>query len=674
MQENEVKNRIEKLKEEINYHRYLYHVLDKQEISDEALDSLKHELYELEQTYPKFITVDSPTQRVGGVPLDKFSKVKHQIRMMSMEDVFTYDELADWEKRIIKILGKQVEEYFCELKMDGLAVSLIYEKGILIQAATRGDGTTGEDVTKNVKTIDAIPLRLMTDKIANKDIRDAIENQRFEVRGEIYITKKEFARLNKEQEQQGLPKYANPRNIAAGSIRQLDSKITAKRKLDFNIYEINSDLGVETHAQNFEVASKLGFKINKHAKLIKHLSEAEDLYKKWQQARSDLPYQVDGVVIKINNLYDRKKLGAIGKAYRWEVAYKWQPEQATTIIHDIIIQVGRTGALTPVAVFDPVLVAGSTVSRATLHNEDEIHRKDIRIGDTIIIQKAGDVIPEVVKPLIKLRPANTKKFVMPKQCPVCGHKVKKEENGAIYYCSNKTCYAVMYHRIIHFASKKGFNIDGLGMKIIKQLIEEGLVRSAVDIFKLTQGDLVHLERFAEKSADNIYNAIQKSKKITLERFIYALSIPLVGEEMANDLAKQFGTLEKFRTAQYEEIRRLYGVAEKTAKGISSWLSDDGHQEFIDQLLETGLMVSKYHSPVAIDKLKGQSFIVTGTLPTLTREEAHKKIIQYGGTVHSSVTAKTNYLIVGENPGSKLAKAKKYEIKIIDEKEFLGLVG
>lgn len=702
MNKQEAKNRIEKLKREINHYRYVYHVLDKEEISDAAQDSLKHELYKLEAEYPEFVTLDSPTQRVGGVPLKKFKKIKHMTRMMSMEDVFTYNELVDWETRISKILGYKPKEYFCELKMDGLAISLIYENGVLVQAATRGDGTIGEDVTQNIKTIEAIPLRLQTDKFEARNskleinskrlensnfknskvvsdfefriskIEEAI-NSRLEVRGEVYISKKEFDRLNREQEKKGLPKYANPRNIAAGSIRQLDSKITANRKLDFNIYEINTDLGVATHAENFAIAKKLGFKINPYIQTITNIEDAEKLYKSWQKKRNGLPYQVDGVVVKINNLAERKKLGSVGKAYRWEIAYKWQPEQVTTIVKDIIVQVGRTGALTPVAVLEPALVAGSMISRATLHNEDEINRKDIRIGDTVIIQKAGDVIPEVVESLKRLRPKNVKKFIMPKFCPVCGKLVIKEKNGVIYRCSNLECYAVMYHRIIHFSSKKAFDIDGLGVKIIEQLIKEGLVRSAVDLFKLKEEDLAHLERFAQKSATNIYQAIQKSKEISLERFIYSLSIPLVGEEMSNDLAKQFGTLKKIRHASYEEINRLYGVAEKTAKGIFDWLSNKGHQKFIDELLAVGVKVIDYHSPVSANKLHGQSFIVTGTLPTLTREEAHKKIIQYGGEVQTSVASKTNYLILGENPGSKLEKAKRYGIKIISEKEFLKMI-
>lgn len=725
MDKQKIQQRIEKLKEEINHHRYLYHVLDRQEISDEAQDSLKHELYKLEQEYPEFITSDSPTQRIGGKPLDKFQKVKHPQAMMSMEDVFDYEELTDWETRISKILGHKPEEYFCELKMDGLAVSLIYEKGILVRAATRGDGKVGENVTNNIKTIEAIPLNLISnfpirqaqgrqflisnkisnvkcqkskdchfdsneirrrnlflnsrdssarlDGLARNDILKKILNGRFEVRGEVYLSKKEFEKLNLEQEKKGLPKYANPRNIAAGSIRQLDPKITATRKLDFNIYEVDTDLGVKTHKENFEIARLLGFKINSYSRTFKHINDIEKFHQEWLKKRDKLDYQVDGIVVKVNNLAERKKLGFIGKAYRWEIAYKWPAEQATTILKDIIVQVGRTGALTPVAVLEPVLVAGSTISRATLHNEDEIHKKDVRIGDTVIIQKAGDVIPEVVEVLKRLRPRNSKVWNMPKKCPICGSPVKRIEGEVAYRCIDLKCFAVMRRRLIHFASKSAFNIDGLGPKIMDQLINSGLVKSAVDLFKLKIGDLQPLERFAEKSSENLYKSIQASKEISLERFIYALGIRMTGAELSQDLAKQFSSLEKIRKASFDDINRMYGVAEKTAQEVYNYFQNKGHQKFIDELLSVGVKIKPYHSPVKANKLQGKSFVVTGTLPTLTREDAHKKIIQYGGNVNLSISAKTNYLIAGENPGSKFERAKKHKVKIISEKGFLNMI-
>jgi DNA ligase (NAD+) len=696
MGKNEIKNRIEKLKNEINHHRYIYHVLDKQEISDEALDSLKHELYKLEQENPEFITSDSPTQRIGGKPLDKFVKVKHETSMMSMEDVFNMDEVLEWQKRVVKILGHEpIDGYFVELKMDGLAVSLIYENGMLVRGATRGDGTVGEEVTSNIKTIESIPLSLKSqipstksqinskqiqnynfqnpNKLKSQEANKLIASGRFEVRGEIYLSKKEFDRLNKEQIEKGLPPYANPRNIAAGSIRQLDSKVTASRKLDFNIYEVVGDFGATSHEENFQIAQKIGFKINPNAKKISKIDEVENIFKLWQKDRNKLPYQVDGVVIKVNNLAERKKLGLVGKAYRWEVAYKWPAEQVTTILKDIIVQIGRTGVLTPVAILEPATVAGSVVSRATLHNEDEIHRKDIRIGDTVILQKAGDVIPEIVQPLINLRPENAKIWNMPKICPMCSGPVIKLDGEVAYRCTKKDCFAVLRRQIMHFVSKGAFDIEGLGPKIVDQLLNSDLIKSPADLFKLEKGDLEPLERFAEKSSQNLFNSIEKSKKISLEKFIYALGIRHVGKEMATDLSAQFGSLQNLLKADYEEIENMYGVAKITAKEIFDWLRNEKSTELVNDLIGVGIIVSEYHSPVKTNKLDAKFFVVTGTLPTLTREDAHKKIIQFGGNVLLAVTSKTDYLIAGENAGSKLDKAKNLGVKIISEKEFLEMI-
>jgi len=660
MDKNQAQKRIKKLRTEIERIRYNYHVLDKQIVPDSVKDSLQHELFKLEQQYPELITPDSPTQRIGGKPLDKFSKVKHKTPMMSMEDVFSIEELRDWEKRIQKIRPNDKIDYFVEQKMDGLAVSLMYKDGLLTQATTRGDGVIGEDVTKNVKTIEAIPLHL-----------SAPVN--LEVRGEVFLPKKVFEDINKEQEKKAQSKFANPRNVAAGSLRQLNPKITASRHLDFLPYGMADGAEIKTQKEIYDYLAKLGFKTNKYNRYCSNLSEVDKFHKYWINQKLKLPYMTDGVVVKVNNLKLQKLLGFIGKAYRWEIAYKFPAEQVTTIIKDIIVQVGRTGALTPVAILEPISVAGSTVSRATLHNEDEVHRKDVRVGDTVILQKAGDVIPEVVKVLTDLRPANTKKFNMPQKCPVCGSPVVRPKGEAIHRCSNLNCFAVMRRRIIHFASKKAFDIEGLGPKIVDQLINNHLIKSSVDLFRLEPGDLTPLERFAEKSAQNIYQAIEKAKQVTLEKFIYALGIRLVGAESAEDLAKQFGDLSKFRQASYAEIYNMYGVAEKTAKTINAWLLDKGHQRFIDELLEEGIKVEKYHSPVKTNILNGQSFIVTGTLPTISRDEAHKKIIQYGGEVHSSISPKTNYLILGENPGSKYEKAKKLGTKIITEKDLLKMI-
>lgn len=673
MDRKEAKKRIDKLTDEVNYHSYRYHALDKPEITDAAWDSMKKELKDLERKYPDLAREDSPHKRVGSKPLDKFEKVRHKSRMMSMDDAFQYIEVTDWEKRISKLLGKKPDGYFAELKMDGLAVALIYEKGVFTQALTRGDGKVGEDVTQNVRTIREIPLRLMTNKLKNGRTKEQIEKNRFEVRGEIYLTRSEFEKINKAREKENLPLYANPRNLSAGTIRQLDPKVPAERNLKFNIYEITSDIGTRYHSDNFKIAKKIGFRVNKYAEKFDNILHVEKLFKGWQKKRNKLAYQVDGIVIKIDNLQERKRLGSVGKSYRWEIAYKWPAEQSVTVVKDIVVQVGRTGALTPVAVLEPVLVAGSTVSRATLHNEDEVHKKDVRVGDTVIIQKAGDVIPEVVEVLKRMRPKSAKRFNMPKKCPICSTKITRPEGEAIHRCPNPNCQAKMERRIIHFVSKKAFDIDGLGEKIVDQLIDEGLVKSAVDIFKLTPGDLEPLERFAEKASKNLFDAIEDSKEISLPRFIYALGIRSVGEEMAEDLAKQFGSLDRFRKANYEDIRRMYGVADKTTKEMCDWLGNKGHQKYIDELLKVGIEVKKYHSPVKTNKLKGQSFVVTGTLQSMSREDAHKKIIQFGGDVNTSVSAKTDFLVTGENPGSKLEKARKNGVKIIREKDFLKMV-
>ena len=693
MNKQEAKLRIEKLKREIDKIRYQYHVLDREIVSDSVKDSLQHELYKLEQQYPEFITPDSPTQRVGGAPLSKFAKVTHFVPMLSMEDVFEFQELADWETRIKKIVPNRKIEYFAEQKMDGLAVSLVYKNGVLEQAATRGNGVIGEDVTQNIRTIETIPLTLigdrltsiatsiddrqsvgkrMTNIVTNDDKRTAI-NDILEVRGEVFLPKKAFEELNKEQKAKNLPAFANPRNAAAGSIRQLDSKITAKRHLDFLPYGLKTNVGVKTQAKIYEFLSQLGFKINKHNKLCKNLDEVEKFHKYWQKERVKLPYQTDGVVVKVNDLETQARLGAVGKAYRWEIAYKYPAEQVTTIVKDIIVQIGRTGALTPVAVLEPVLVAGSTVSRATLHNEDEVHRKDIRVGDTVIIQKAGDVIPEVVQVLKNLRPKNSPVFNMPKTCPICGGAVTRPKGEAIHRCADPNCSVRVRRGLGHFVSKGAFDIEGLGPQIINQLFDSGLIKSPADLFKIIEGDLQPLERFAEKSASNLYNSIQKSKEISLDRFIYALGIRQVGAEMAVDLAAQFGTIEKLLLAKYEDIERMYGVAVKTAHAIFDWLRDKKNIELICDLQKAGVKILPYKSPVKANKLEGKSFVVTGTLPTLSRDEAHKKVVQYGGNVHTSITSKTNYLITGENPGSKLEKAKRFGTKIISEKEFLAMI-
>ena len=664
MTKQEVSKRIEKLKREIEHHRYLYHVLDKEEISDAALDGLKHELYELEQRYPELITPDSPTQRVGGRPLDKFEKVHHSKPILSLEDVFNIEEAAKWTEKNQKIAAGQYD-YFCELKLDGLTVVLTYQDGVLVSGATRGDGVVGENVTQNLKTIESIPLKL------NQSGPDKLP-KKFEVRGEVVMTKKVFEAVNRQQAKNGLPPFANPRNVAAGSIRQLDPKITAARKLECYAFEIITDVGQKTHQQVHEILKSLGFKTSPQSQPCRDLREVEAYLKKWEKKRQELAYQTDGVVIVVNSIDLEKRLGHVGKAERWMAAYKFPAEQATTTVEDIKVQVGRVGTLTPVAVLKPVRVAGSTVSRATLHNQDEINRLDVRIGDTVIIQKAGDIIPDIVRVLPNLRSGSEKKFKMPAKCPICGSNVVKPAGEVNHYCSNKKCFAVEKEKIIHFVSKKAFNIEGLGPKIIEQLINEGLIASAADLFNLTEGDLEPLERFAEKSAQNLITAIQASKQNSLPKFIYALGIRHVGEETAIDLAGRFGSLEKIKSASLAELEAIKDIGGVIARSLYDFFQNRDNLDFLDKLKTAGAEPVKARVKKS-GKLAGQTFVLTGSLDSLTRDEAADKIRLAGGDVSASVSQKTDYLVAGAEPGSKFAKAKKLGVKIIDEKEFLNLL-
>lgn len=684
MTKNEAKKRLEKLRLEINEHRYRYNVLDKPIISDAIYDSLFHELTDIENLYPDLITKDSPSQKIGGKPLEKFQKAPHRKRMYSINDVFNYEELEKWQERVIRLgAGKKIEEsgYFCELKMDGLAVSLQYQDGLFVRGATRGDGSVGEDVTQNLKTISSIPLTInqqlnIKDEKIEKNLFDneSLNNYaNIEVRGEVFLFKDDFNKLNQEREKAGLSKYANPRNIAAGSVRQLDPKVTAKRDLDFFVYSIVENFNLKYHHQEHQLAKKLGFKINHNNKQCKDLNEVKEYIQFWSKRKDDLPYQTDGIVVIVNDKQEFERLGVAGKAPRAMIAYKFPAESAQSVVREIAVQVGRTGKLTPVALLNPTLVAGSTVSRATLHNADEIKRKDIRIGDTVIIRKAGDVIPEVVAPIKNMRNGRELKFTMPQKCPICGGEVTKKEGEVDYYCSDPQCAIREQRQIDFFVSKNAFNIDGLGPKIVEQLINTGLIKDVSDIFKLTEGDLQPLERFAEKSASNLIEAINKSKKISLEKFIYALGIRHVGSETAKDIAEQFGSIQNILKAGRGEFLAMYGIGEKSATEIANYFINEKNRRLINDLIDKGIKISNYHSPVQSKKLEGKSFVVTGKLESMTRDDAHKKIVQYGGRVCSSVTSSTDYLVVGEDAGSKLQKAKKLQIKVIGEKEFLLLI-
>lgn len=651
----QAKRRIGKLRDEINYHRYLYHVEDREEISADALDSLKHELTQLEQTHPDLITPDSPTQRVAGEPLKKFEPVTHRTPMLSLNDVFTQDELRDWEARLKRTVDRDWD-YFAELKVDGLAVALHYEKGLLVQAATRGNGRIGEDVTVNVRTIDSVPLRLR-------------EPATVEVRGEVYMTKTNFQKVNAAQEKAGKQTYANPRNLSAGTLRQLDAKLVAARPLDFVAYALLDD-SLQTHADEHKRAAELGFRTNRQDRVVKNLDEVVTFWKEIEKDRAKLPFQIDGVVATVNDRRSFRQLGVVGKAARGNVAFKFAPEQATTTVKDIRVNVGRTGAVTPFAWMEPVRVAGTTVSMATLHNENEVKRKDIRIGDTVIIQKAGDIIPEVVAPLPKLRTGKEKVFKMPVKCPNCGTKLVRPAGEAVTRCPNPNCFALEAGRLEHFVSKDAFDIDGVGEQLVRQLLNEHIVRDPSDLFHLQPGDLEPLDGFATKKAERVVAGVQAAKKITLGRFIYALGIRHIGLQTALDLAEHFGTIEKFRQATVERLTAVDGIGEKVAATLADWLRDKEHQAFLDRLLKAGI---NFERDRRTDELAGQTFVVTGTLEEMSREEAQALVRQKGGKAVNSVSKDTDYLVVGANPGSKLAKAEKLGVTVIDEPAFQKLL-
>ncbi len=663
MNKEQARKRIAKLREEINKYSYEYHVLDKLSVPDSVWDSLKHELAELERQFPDLITPDSPTQRVSGKALDKFVKVRHAVPMLSLNDAFTREDIADWMERLSKLTNKKLS-YFCEPKMDGLAISIVYQDGLLQLAATRGDGKIGEDVTLNVRTIESVPLRL-------RQVQ-AGWPRRIEVRGEVYMTKQVLKELNKKQRAKGEPEFANPRNAAAGSIRQLDPRLAAERKLSFMAYDLVSDLGQKTHAEVHQLLKQLGFKAGDYLQLCHNLDEIFSFFDKMQKIRDKLSYWIDGIVITVNDIATFKELGITGKGPRGAIALKFPAEQVTTRVKDIIVQVGRTGVLTPVAILEPVQVAGTTVSRATLHNIDEIKRLGLKIGDTVIVQKAGDIIPDVVKVLPNLRTGEEKDFVMPRRCPVCGAKVIRPEGEVNYYCSNKNCFAIQKEHLYHFVSKPAFNIEGLGPKIIDQLIEAGLIRDAAQIFDLTAGDLEPLERFAQKSAANLVAAITRAKRIPLHRFIYALGIRHVGEQTALALAEHFGSLSKLMSASKEELSQVPDIGPVVAESIYDYFRQPKNQEFVQSLLDRGIKIENPAGKRA-SSLVGKTFVLTGALQTMTRQQAKELIRSAGGRVASSVSSQTDYVVVGKDPGSKYDKAKALGVKIISEDEFLSLL-
>lgn len=649
----ETKERVKKLRETIDYHRYLYHVEDREEISPTALDSLKNELKKLEEEFPDLITPDSPTQRVAGKPLEGFLKVTHKITQWSFNDAFTEEDIRDFDKRVKKILECD-PTYTVELKIDGLKIVLEYEKGLLVTAATRGDGKVGENVTENIRTIESIPLRL------RKNV-DVIAE------GEIWMGKKNFKDLNKGREQ----KFANPRNVAAGSIRQLDSRVTASRKLDSFIYDIvrYSKEIPNTQFKELELLKDLGFKVNKHFTHINDINEVIAFWKKWIKKAPKEDYLIDGVVVKVNEAEYQERLGYTGKAPRFAIALKFPAEQVTTVVEDIVLQIGRTGALTPVAHLKPVSVAGSVVSRATLHNEDEIKRLDVRIGDTVVLQKAGDIIPDIVSVLTEMRTGKEKKYVFPKTLVACGGLIERIPGQAKHRCVNRNSFAQQKRKFHHFVSKKAYDIGGLGPKVVDLLMEKELFATYDDIFTLEYGDIVDLPGFADKSSNNLIKSINDARTVELPRFLIGLSIDQVGEETAYDLAEYFESLGNIVEASASELEEISGVGEVVAESIYSWFRESENAKLLDNLLNQ----VKVTEVTSSKKLKGKTFVLTGTLDSLSRDEAKQCIRRAGGEVSSSVSKKTDFVVVGHSPGSKVTSAEKLGVEVLSERDFLKIV-
>jgi len=660
-----IESRILELREIINYHNRKYYVEDNPEIEDYEYDRLYRELEELEQQRPDLVTFDSPTQRIGGAPLDEFRKVTHSVVLQSLNDVFNDDELIAFDKRTKEALDDNIE-YVVERKIDGLSVALEYENGIFVGGSTRGDGFVGEDVTQNIRTIKSVPLRLA-------------ENIPFlEVRGEVFMPKSEFKRLNEEQELLGQPLFANPRNAAAGSLRQLDSKITAKRKLDIFVFDILRVEGknFRTHVEVLEYLANIGFKVIPEYKMVANIQDALKEIRKIGEIRNSLPYEIDGAVIKVNSLYQRTILGSTAKTPRWAAAYKYPAEKKQTKIIDIIVNVGRTGVLTPNAVLEPVNLAGSTVSRATLHNLDYIRSKDIRIGDTVWVQKAGDIIPEVVSMVTEKRNGSETIFNMPEVCPACGSAVSREEGEAAFRCEGIECPARMLRTIEHFASRDAMNIEGFGPAIIQTLVNHGYIKSIPDIYYLSEkkDELIKIERFGEKSVENLLSSIEKSKQNNIDRLIFGFGIRHIGKRAAQLLCERFSSIDEIRNAGIDEILKINEFGVKMAESVAEFFRHPQTVETLERLAAAGVnMKNITEKQVNDNRFEGLTFVLTGTLPTYKRNEAEEIIKSYGGKVSGSVSQKTDYVLAGEEAGSKLDKAQQLGVKIIDEAEFKKMI-
>lgn len=659
----EARKRVEELRREIRKHDYHYYVLDSPLITDQEYDSLMRELVELERRYPELVTPDSPTQRVGGAPLKQFRSVRHSIPLLSLGNAFDAGELRDFDRRVRQLAGEAVD-YVVEPKIDGLTVVLTYENGSFVLGATRGDGLTGEDITENLRTVRLLPLRLSG------------APRRLVVRGEAFMPKKAFARLNEERDNRGEPPFANPRNAAAGSLRQLDPKVTAGRILGFYAYQIIECEGREiaTQWEALSFLKEVGFSVQEQNKHCRDIEEVIAYCNSWIEKRHALNYEIDGMVIKVNSLRLQKALGNTAKSPRWAIAFKFPAEQAVTQVKDIIVRVGRTGVLTPTAVLRPVAVAGVIVSRATLHNEDMIREKDVRIGDHVVIQRAGDVIPEVVRVLPERRTGAERVFRMPDRCPVCGGRVLRPEGEVAARCTGIACPAQLKELVLHFVSREGMDVEGIGPALVAQLVDKGLIRDPADLYFLRKEDLVNLERMGDKSADNLLRALEKSKKRGLAPLLFALGIRYVGTRAAEILAERFGSLDALAAAGEEELTAIPEIGPKIAASVATFFKQEQTGRVIAKLKEAGVLMERQELPETNDlPLSGKTFVITGTLPSLTRKEAEDLIKKYGGRVSSSVSKRTDYLVAGEEPGQKYDKARELGIPIIDEAALLRML-
>ncbi|KUK37068.1 MAG: ligase [Clostridia bacterium] len=659
----EARKRVEELRREIRKHDYHYYVLDSPLITDQEYDSLMRELVELERRYPELVTPDSPTQRVGGAPLKQFRSVRHSIPLLSLGNAFDAGELRDFDRRVRQLAGEAVD-YVVEPKIDGLTVVLTYENGSFVLGATRGDGLTGEDITENLRTVRLLPLRLSG------------APRRLVVRGEAFMPKKAFARLNEERDNRGEPPFANPRNAAAGSLRQLDPKVTAGRILGFYAYQIIECEGREiaTQWEALSFLKEVGFSVQEQNKHCRDIEEVIAYCNSWIEKRHALNYEIDGMVIKVNSLRLQKALGNTAKSPRWAIAFKFPAEQAVTQVKDIIVRVGRTGVLTPTAVLRPVAVAGVIVSRATLHNEDMIREKDVRIGDHVVIQRAGDVIPEVVRVLPERRTGAERVFRMPDRCPVCGGRVLRPEGEVAARCTGIACPAQLKELVLHFVSREGMDVEGIGPALVAQLVDKGLIRDPADLYFLRKEDLVNLERMGDKSADNLLRALEKSKKRGLAPLLFALGIRYVGTRAAEILAEKFGSLDALAAAGEEELTAIPEIGPKIAASVATFFKQEQTGRVIAKLKEAGVLMERQELPETNDlPLTGKTFVITGTLPSLTRKEAEDLIKKYGGRVSSSVSKRTDYLVAGEEPGQKYDKARELGIPIIDEAALLRML-